>query len=84
MSNSTMTKDEWLSKASWEGGIIPGIEYGLSEKSLAVHANPENPEHSQEEREFYSLIKTICDKFSEMREALDEAEAMLSEIEEDF
>lgn len=29
-----MTKEDWLMKASWEGGVLEGLRYGLKASDL--------------------------------------------------
>lgn len=59
-----LTPAEWMERADWEGGVIAGLEYGLSEAEI-------NP---GEYREFYALVSKAADLNRRLNELVMEIE----------
>ncbi|MDR6868748.1 hypothetical protein J2Y69_003372 [Microbacterium resistens] len=60
-----MTPDEWLNKADYEGGILSGLEYGLTEDDIDAAAHPE----------FHAQVVAIRAVFVVLRRMIDQLPA---------
>lgn len=61
--------EEWLAKASYEGGVIEAIRYGLSHKDIDKNLHPE----------FHAYVKKIVKGWEKIR---DRVESLEDEMEE--
>lgn len=60
-----MTVEEWMAKASWEGGVVPAIlDYGLGVDDLVADADPE----------FVSLLKEVESGLDAVADGIDRLE----------
>lgn len=67
--NEKMSKEEWMQKAGWEGGILEALDYGLSEKDLSEKDDPV----------FYNTIKKANKQYRELLELIEDVDLELED-----
>lgn len=67
-----MTKQDWLSKAQWEGGLYEALSYGLTHKDLDPNDDPD----------FYADVKEIVEALASVHDAVERVEAEMEELNE--
>lgn len=54
-----MTKEEWLEKATWEGGVIQGLEYGLKASDLSEDVDEEFRNNVAQAEKLYQELEPL-------------------------
>ena len=63
-----MSKEEWLEKATWEGGVFQGLAYGLKASDLSEDVDAEFRENVTQAERLYQELEPLLREIEEEME----------------